>query len=671
MRATACALQFESLPAGTAHAACDTCCCCLLLLPQSGAPAAGGSGGAMEVGATAVRARLSRARERGALDLSSLGLEAVPGEAFDLDAAVPLRGDAGDWSKRDESQAWWECADAITKVQLSRNAIAELPPQIGVYEDCEWLDVSHNRLQALPSELGALRALRRLDANNNRLVTLPSAFAQMPQLASVDVSHNALRELDALAACACAPNSLADVKCGHNQIDRLPGDLANCKLRRLEAPGNRLTEIAETLPPTLEFVDLSCNMLQELPEDIGRCQRIEYLSAHTNRIVRLPRSLGLLDALRELHLRGNSLTVLPEELSMCDGLRMLDLSDNLLNEEALAPICGLKLERLLLENNRLRTLPPELGFMRSLQVVTLAGNPLKMIPQATASGPVSALLDLLRKRTPACAGVPSDGGARAGSGGATGDGIHKSELSDAHTEGRLSIAGRRLERFPASALGLGERLKRLDASGNFFVDLLDGVGCSEEHWAGLTSLRELDFSDCQRLKGLPTKLSALPTLETLRLQRCRGLLSLSPPLPLMESLRVLDLSGVGLGAGSLLMDAAFEDLPSLTELRIAQNSLTRLPVGLSQCIGPLQILDVSNNALSDVGRDALHKLADLTMLDLGNNNLRGVPDELGSMPKLRQLVIGGNPFKQPPLRVLDKGTEATKAWLRKRAGVED
>ena len=83
-------------------------------------------------------------------------------------------------------------------------------------------------------------------------------------------------------------------------------------------------------------------MLQELPEDIGRCQRIEYLSAHTNRIVRLPRSLGLLDALRELHLRGNSLNVLPEELSMCDGLRMLDLSDNLLNEEALAPICALK-----------------------------------------------------------------------------------------------------------------------------------------------------------------------------------------------------------------------------------------------------------------------------------------------------------------------------------------
>ena len=52
-----------------------------------------------------------------------------------LAAAAPLRGDAGDWSKRDESERWWEQADAVSKVQLSRNELRELPEAVAVYAE--------------------------------------------------------------------------------------------------------------------------------------------------------------------------------------------------------------------------------------------------------------------------------------------------------------------------------------------------------------------------------------------------------------------------------------------------------------------------------------------------------------------------------------------------------
>ena len=68
-------------------------------------------------------------------------------------------------------------------------------------------------------------------------------------------------------------------------------------------------------------------------------------------------------------------------------------------------------------------------------------------------------------------------------------------------------------------------------------------------------------------------------------------------------------------------------------------------------------------------RSKLHALLRLSTLDLSNNGLRGLPDALGSMGCLVRLEVMGNVFKQPPLRVVDKGTEAVKAWLRQRAGV--
>lgn len=588
-----------------------------------------------------------------------------------LAAAAPLRGDAGDWSKRDESERWWEQADAVSKVQLSRNELRELPEAVAVYaESCEVLDVSSNRLEALPHSLGDMCALRRLDAARNRLGELPAGcLARMPLLALLDISQNALRALpEELAACG----ALAELSCANNMLEGLPRTLAYCRaLRRLDASGNAIGELDCALPASLQLLDVHTNALVALPADLGRCVNLEWLSAHSNKIRSLPASIGALQRLRELHLKGNALQLLPEEMASLLALRMLDLSDNLLAESALLPVCGLRLERLLLENNRLRTLPPEMGEMLSLQTVSLSGNPLKMIPHSVAAGPVSALLELLRRRMPAVGPSVARGGGgeygclstRAGGGQQQGDdGVTRSELSDAHTDGRLCIKGRQLERFPLSVFSLGERLRYLDASGSRFAQLPPG-------WAeALPALRELDLSDNLVLRGLPPDMAGMFELESLFLRRCRALESLAPPLPHLRALRSLDVSGVGPNAGGMLMDACLEELPALAELRLARCSLARLPAGLCHCAA-LETLDASGNALTDVARDSLHALLRLSTLDLSNNGLRGLPDALGSMGCLVRLEVMGNVFKQPPLRVVDKGTEAVKAWLRQRAGV--
>lgn len=77
----------------------------------------------------------------------------------------------------------------------------------------------------------------------------------------------------------------------------------------------------------------------------------------------------------------------------------------------------------------------------------------------------------------------------------------------------------------------------------------------------------------------------------------------------------------------------------------------------------LEILDVSNNGLTELSDLVYNKAQRLNFLNIENNNLTKIPTVLGFM-KLSALKVDGNPLKLIKRTVIDKGTIALLDFLR-------
>jgi Leucine-rich repeat (LRR) protein len=107
-------------------------------------------------------------------------------------------------------------------------------------------------------------------------------------------------------------------------------------------------------------------------------------------------------------------------------------------------------------------------------------------------------------------------------------------------------------------------------------------------------------------------------------------------------------------------------VPQLEKLDISFNRLTNLPP-LKTHFPSLSTLLASNNTIRELSPDAVKGLR---VLDCSSNeisNLNARIGLLGGMPGgLEKLDVKGNRFRVPKYTILDKGTEATLAWLRDR-----
>src|SRR5438874_2463787 len=69
-----------------------------------------------------------------------------------------------------------------------------LPPEIGMFEQLEELDIYANLIKKLPPELGRLRALKKLNLSLNQLEVLPLEIGTFEQLEELDISHNLIKK---------------------------------------------------------------------------------------------------------------------------------------------------------------------------------------------------------------------------------------------------------------------------------------------------------------------------------------------------------------------------------------------------------------------------------------------------------------------------------------------
>lgn len=227
----------------------------------------------------------------------------------------------------------------------------------------------------------------------------------------------------------------------------------------------------------------------------------------------------------------------------------------------------------------------------------------------------------------------------------------------------VDLSFNRLKELP-DAIGRLSALQELNLHGNELERLPDSIGL-------LQSLERLDISSNQ-IQELPTSLSNCRNLEELdtKFNQLKAVPeSLGRSLPKLKRL-VLALNKIRQLPKSIVQ------LQNLTHLDVNFNRLSKLPADIHK-LASLEILDVGNN-FSDLQwlPPALGDLAALRELIVANNQISELPAELGQLERLEALALEGNPWKDPPVEVLEQLTDikTLKQFLAerlqaKRAGV--
>jgi len=177
----------------------------------------------------------------------------------------------------------------ITRLDLACE-LQEFPREIFALADTlEVLNLSGNALSELPDDLSRLSKLKVLFCSNNRFTRLPEVLASCVQLEMVGFKANSIREV---AAAAISPG-LRWFILTDNQIEALPDSIGSCKrLQKLMLAGNQLAGLPEAMRGCegLELLRISANRFQALPEWLLQLPRLTWLAFGGNPVSALPQA---------------------------------------------------------------------------------------------------------------------------------------------------------------------------------------------------------------------------------------------------------------------------------------------------------------------------------------------------------------------------------------------
>jgi len=141
---------------------------------------------------------------------------------------------------------------AIDYVNLDRNKLETLPPEIASLTGLKWLRLNGNRLSALP-DLSALASLRRIYLQGNDFESVPETLKNLPALTDIDLSDNPIAEVpDWLAA----KKGLENLSFSRTRISSLPADLSawrslhSLQLGELNLSAEEMARVRSALPNT-------------------------------------------------------------------------------------------------------------------------------------------------------------------------------------------------------------------------------------------------------------------------------------------------------------------------------------------------------------------------------------------------------------------------------------
>jgi len=156
--------------------------------------------------------------------------------------------------------------------------LTEFPRAIlDLADTLEHLDLSGNALSELPPDFARLKRLRVLFASHNRFTELPAVLGQCPCLSMIGFKANRIRHVLAESL----PKGLRWLILTDNQVECLPPTIGQCQpLQKLMLAGNRLQSLPDELAQChrLELLRISANPLDKLPAWLTQMPRLSWLA---------------------------------------------------------------------------------------------------------------------------------------------------------------------------------------------------------------------------------------------------------------------------------------------------------------------------------------------------------------------------------------------------------
>lgn len=265
----------------------------------------------------------------------------------------------------------------LTIIDLSRNQLREVPPNMEYAKGAIVLNLSHNNIESIPNAvLANLIDLLFLDLSHNKLDMLPPQIRRLTMLQSLNLSHNPLT---------------------HFQLKQLPS-MTSLTVLHMRNTSRTLDNIPPSLDDlhSLKDVDFAENGLPAVPEAIFKIRNLEKLNLSANKIEKINLADGEWENLRTLNLNDNLLTALPQAIVKLQNLQRFYVSHNYLTFEGIPSGIGklLQLTTLHLSYNKLELIPEGVSRCVKLQRLKLDHNRLITLPDGIHLLPDLKELDL-------------------------------------------------------------------------------------------------------------------------------------------------------------------------------------------------------------------------------------------------------------------------------------
>lgn len=387
----------------------------------------------------------------------------------------------------------------------------------------------------------------------------------------------------------------------------------------------------------LEELDISFNMISQLPDELQSLQRLKVLIIVGNRVTRIPDSfrrlsnlkvldcrrnnikelgvVGLLPALEELLVGNNDVQAL--DLSSGSLLKRIDISHNDITQISLAPgpmgQIPISLTYLNVSSAKLSSLDDlALGQLTSLEELILDRNKFRAIPDSLGD---LSLLQSFSCSDNLIGALPSSIGR-----------LRRLE--------RLDVHNNNLTEFPTALWNCGS-LERINMTSNVIAHIrLPSLPPTPTSPPPTFGIPESPFSS-----ALSSTVTLVPSMPDRKASTAGSLASIRLLPPLVKSLQRLYLGE------NRLMDDALPLLMVLRELRVLNlsfNDFQELPRSFFKEIVLLEELYLSGNKLAGLPTEDLPRLNKLEVLYLNGNRLLTLPQELGKVINLAVLDVGSN-----------------------------
>ena len=303
----------------------------------------------------------------------------------------------------------WLCV-SLEKLDISRNKINMLVPDVGNLQRIRYLNLSQCNLTTLPVEIGFCSELVEILLMANQIESLPDSLKDCVKLESLRMSYRTFTALldsymenlisngqirsEHIPIVVFELENLRELDLKFTKINNLPENYLT-HLNNLCLDNNYFEKLSElTIKPmsqSLRILSMSKNLFKEIPNEILNLPNIEIIDLSFNQIMNFPNKVNL-PKLKELYLNDNRLQMVSGSASDLQNLEIFNLERNQITNIA-DSIFELKhLKYFDLSYNKLKHLSPQIS---KLQLIAnshsynklnktglwVLGNPLEIPPK--------------------------------------------------------------------------------------------------------------------------------------------------------------------------------------------------------------------------------------------------------------------------------------------------